>query len=246
MYHTQSRYWEIDTLRGLAVALMVFYHLVFDAAYFLGFPIDFSHWFWLLLAKYVQLSFLLLVGVSLSVSYQRLQNTSLTYQQEWLYFVKRGMKILGAGLVVTLFSFVFVPAAPIILGVLHLIGISVAIAYPWLRSKKNWWPLIILIITIGILFRFVRVDSYEGLLFGLMPNDFSSFDYFPLLPWFGVVLAGIEIGKRLYRNGRRTFSIIDEPQNIIVYSLSWIGQRALLIYLLHQPLIWFVLMIIAN
>lgn len=246
MNHQKQRFWELDLLRGLAVVLMVFYHLVFDAVYFLGFPVNFSHWFWLLLAKYIQLSFLLLVGVSLVISYQRLRKESLTLQQEWVYFLKRGAKIFGAGLIVTLFSLIFVPNAPIILGVLHFIGLSVAIAYPWLKTNKNWWPLIILIITIGILLRDVRIDGYEGLVIGLMPKTFSSLDYFPLFPWFGVVLAGIEIGKKVYRHGQRSFSIINEPQNVFVNALSWIGQRALLIYLIHQPVIWFTLYLIGS
>jgi uncharacterized membrane protein len=32
--HKTSRYWEVDTLRGVAIVLMVFYHLAWDLNYF--------------------------------------------------------------------------------------------------------------------------------------------------------------------------------------------------------------------
>lgn len=240
---TTQRYWELDVWRGSAVVLMVFYHLVFDLSYFVGLPVNFSAWYWLLLARFIQLSFLLLVGISLWLSFTRIRG-SLSENQIWLFFIKRGAKIFGAGLVISAFSLYFAPEAPIILGILHFIGLATCLAYPWLKSSRNWWPLIVVLVTLGILFRLIRVSSYTWLVLGLMPETFSSLDYFPLLPWFGVVLAGIEMGKKVYGDKVRQADRLSQPRNVFLKLMSFLGQHALFIYLLHQPLIWISLLLL--
>lgn len=37
-----ARYWEVDLMRGVAVALMILYHLIFDLEYFAVLKIDAS------------------------------------------------------------------------------------------------------------------------------------------------------------------------------------------------------------
>ncbi|WP_369425780.1 heparan-alpha-glucosaminide N-acetyltransferase domain-containing protein [Methanothrix sp.] len=71
---------------------------------------------------------------------------------------------------------------------------------------------------------------------GMAPSDFTSLDYVPLIPWFGVFLLGMSAGMCLYPNGRRRFDIPPAPP----CSRGWIitaGRRSLLIYLIHQPII---------
>jgi uncharacterized membrane protein len=72
---------------------------------------------------------------------------------------------------------------------------------------------------------------------GFEPNFFFSFDYFPILPWYGVVLIGIFMGNLIYPESKRRFDIPDFSDNIISRSLSFLGKHSLKIYLIHQPII---------
>ena len=77
------------------------------------------------------------------------------------------------------------------------------------------------------------IVSYPWLVFlGLRFENFFTLDYFPLLPWFGVVLLGIYFGKLLYPKGKRRFNI-----NLENKYLSFLGRHSLIIYLLHQPIL---------
>ena len=64
-----ARFWEADLLRGVAIVLMVLYHLAFDLDYFAVYQIDVISGFWLAAARISASLFLLLVGLSLTLSY---------------------------------------------------------------------------------------------------------------------------------------------------------------------------------
>ena len=66
-----ARLWEVDFLRGLAIVSMVIFHLAYDLDYFRIYEIDLSHGFWFYLARFTASLFLLLVGISLTLSYSR-------------------------------------------------------------------------------------------------------------------------------------------------------------------------------
>ena len=62
-----SRLQSVDALRGVAIGLMVLYHLCFDLNYFHVVSIDFNHeTLWLGLRAVIVSLFLVLVGTSLS------------------------------------------------------------------------------------------------------------------------------------------------------------------------------------
>jgi uncharacterized membrane protein len=73
---------------------------------------------------------------------------------------------------------------------------------------------------------------------GLRPSGFHSYDYFPILPWFGVLLIGIFLGNLFYPDYKRAqlLSGIPDISGLLpVKTLCYMGRRSLLIYLLHQP-----------
>jgi uncharacterized membrane protein len=72
---------------------------------------------------------------------------------------------------------------------------------------------------------------------GFVPSTFSSVDYVPLLPYFGLVLLGVFVGNTLYAGGIRQFKIKDRSSASPVRGLSFIGRHALVIYFLHEPII---------
>jgi uncharacterized membrane protein len=67
--------------------------------------------------------------------------------------------------------------------------------------------------------------------FGIISDSFSSFDYFPLLPWFGVFLGGAALGKWLYKERK---SLIKKTMPGGPFNLA--GRHTLLIYIVHQPI----------
>jgi len=79
---------------------------------------------------------------------------------------------------------------------------------------------------------------------GLAPPDFYSLDYFPVLPWFGVVMLGLFLGHLLYPN--RVPRVV--PANVSgllpVALICGLGRHSLAAYLAHQPLILLVLQVL--
>ncbi len=77
-----------------------------------------------------------LMGVSLTLSNSRAQITG-KYREGGLFkkYLKRGLKIFSLGLLITLATWIFIPQEFIIFGVLHFIGISIILSYPFLKSK---------------------------------------------------------------------------------------------------------------
>jgi uncharacterized membrane protein len=73
---TSTRFWEIDVVRGIAIVMMVLYHLIFNLDYFGGYAVDSSGGFWRPFATVTASLFLLIVGVSLMVSHDRAQGRS--------------------------------------------------------------------------------------------------------------------------------------------------------------------------
>ena len=62
-------------------------------------------------------------------------------------------------------------------------------------------------------------------------------DWYPVLPWFGLVLLGITAGHSLYPSGVRRFALPDWSSAPVIRQLSFLGRHSLLIYLVHQPVL---------
>ena len=115
-----SRFWELDVLRGIAVVMMIVFHFLWDLNYFGIIQQPLYVGFWGIFQKITAISFLLLVGICLTISYNNAVAEKIDYKMK---FLKRGARIFGLGLLITLMTFIFVPQGTIIFGVLHLIGI---------------------------------------------------------------------------------------------------------------------------
>ena len=68
---SSSRLWEIDTLRGVAILMMILYHTVYDLSFFSLWPVDVLTGFWRYFAYATASLFLLIAGVALVVSHDR-------------------------------------------------------------------------------------------------------------------------------------------------------------------------------
>lgn len=233
-----SRFYEIDLFRGIAILMMVIFHTLFDLSYFGIWPVVVSSGFWRYFAFSTASLFLLIVGVSFSISYAH-AFPRLTTKQLYLKFLYRGAGIFALGLLVTLGTWLYLGEGFIVFGILHLIGVSVILAPLFYRfGKFN------VVIGIACILTGFVVTNLTGpfwlLPLGMAPAGFWSVDYTPLFPWFGVVLIGIGAGSLLYPSGKRGFSLPRIPERLET-SITFPGKHSLIIYLVHQPVIILIL-----
>jgi uncharacterized membrane protein len=229
-----SRYQEIDLLRGIAILMMVVFHTLFDLNFFSVFPVEVANGFWRYFAFATATLFLLVAGISLTLSRARMPSPVSPTQVIKKFFL-RGAGIFLLGLLVTLCTWIYLKEGFIVFGILHLIGISVMLSPLFFWLKKRAVPAGLFCIGIGYFIAPVHGPIWL-LPLGIHPASFWSVDYEPLFPWFGCVLIGMGLGNYLYRNGRRQFVVPDIPV-IIIRPLAFLGRHSLVIYLIHQPII---------
>ena len=211
----------LDELRGLAVLLMIFYHGAYDAVYIFRFtgsgwftsaPMDF-------LQRYIAVSFILIAGIMGRYSRSNF---------------RRGVKTFLCGLLVTAVTLLVMPSERILFGILHFLGAAMmllGLCEPLLRKI----PAAAGVLLSAVLYR-ALYDA--GFLFplGLHPLIFASADYYPLLPWIFLFLAGYWLGEAFLQRRAPEFCYREH-----LPALGWIGRHALIIYLVHQPVVYGVL-----
>lgn len=226
MEPSKQRIELMDAARGLALCLMVAHHFLYDLVVFAGAP---SWFFWNPVFEVLHYIFaglfILLSGVSSNFSRS---NT------------RRGVKALGVALVITLVTTIM--DMPIVFGVLHLLG-SCMLLYG--LTQRFWEALNVRAPWVTPALSAAGVLATAGLvngrpsatphlwMFGLVTQGFYSSDYFPLLPWAFVFLFGTWAGKYV-REGKlpRWFYETKAPH------LAAVGRKSLLIYVVHQPVLY--------
>ncbi len=232
-----KRFWEIDFLRGIAIIMMVLYHLIYNLSYFVGYNIKANSGFWLYFARTTATTFIFLVGVSLVISFSKANKSFINEKRLFPKYLIRGLKIFSWGLIITLVTWFFLREGCVVFGILHLIGISIILAYPFLKLRYENLLIGLLCIFLGTYLKGFVFNFYWLVWLGFRPTQFYSVDYFPLLPWFGVVLIGIFFGNLLYPDYSRKFHLHDFSDFYIIKLFCFLGKHSLFIYLIHQPLI---------
>ena len=231
-----ERFWEIDLLRGIAIIMMIIFHILFDLVFLDIVKINLYSGLNLLFLYSIGTIFLLLVGVSLSISHSRVINV-LSKRQIWLKFIQRGIMIFCLGLIITIFTWFYLGRGFVIFGVLHCIGLSIIFSIPFLKYRFSNLFLGAILVFIGLVLKIMVFDFNWFLWLGFVPRGFYTVDYFPILPWFGVVLIGIFIGNILYSDNKRNFHINDFSRFKFVKLFCFLGRYSLVIYFVHQPVI---------
>jgi uncharacterized membrane protein len=220
----KNRIPELDAARGICILSMVAVHLVYDLTEL--YPL--IHWnappFFTLLQKQGGIVFFLISGICVTLGASHL---------------RRGMQVLGCAALVSAATNLS-GSLPIRFGVLHCLGCCMLL---WHFFKNASAPALCLwgapIAAAGSLFRRLCVSSPYLYPLGLTAPDFASADYFPLLPFFGFFLAGAALGRRLYPNRQSLFPSF--PTHGFFRFLCACGRHSLWIYLLHQPILLFLI-----
>jgi uncharacterized membrane protein len=231
-----SRFWELDFIRGLAVVMMVIYHFLYDLDYFGGWSLNVRSGYWLYFAEAIASIFIVLVGISLTLSLSMARRNGCS-EQLFARFFRRGLKIFLYGMAITLTTYLLIGRGVIIFGVLHFIGVSTVLAYPFLRLRTFNLLAGSIFILIGVYLQGLTFNFPWLIWLGFVPNNFYTLDYFPIFPWFGLVLTGIYLGNKFYQDGRRVFNLPDLSGSFIVYLLCTLGRNSLAVYLVHQPVL---------
>ncbi len=216
---------------------MVFYHFMWDLSFFGLYQGNILGTGWQSFARFIATNFTFVMGVSLTLSAN-------SYRQKTGHFppfrkyLRRGGVVFGLGLLITVATYFFIGRGFVIFGILHLLGASIIVAYPFLRLNK-WLTLAAGVACIGAgLYVDDLLVSHPWLLWlGIKQRGIYMVDYYPMLPWFGIALIGIFVGYTLYPHGQPNFSLPDVSQTALVRGLRFLGRHSLLIYMLHQPLL---------
>ena len=231
-----QRFWEVDAARGVAILMMVVYHLTYDLDAFGGYEIDSTSGFWAWFADATASAFLFLVGVSLSISYWRATAGGMG-RGLFFRYLRRGLRILAYGMALTVVSLTL-GMGIIAFGILHVIGVSVILAYPLIKFRLPNLFLGLSLIAVGAYMMAQDVSSESPWLlpFGVVPENLLMPDYRPLFPWFGVVLVGLFVGNVVYGGGKRPAGLAKEAP-AAARPLVPLGRNSLFIYLVHQPIL---------
>ncbi|MFH1751615.1 MAG: heparan-alpha-glucosaminide N-acetyltransferase [archaeon] len=232
-----NRYWKIDFVRGIAIIMVIVFHLFFDLNYFGILENSMYSGFWLVFQRITASLFIGLVGVSLVLSFERIKNSK-KFSGKTLFpkFLKRGLFLFAVALVITAATWIYPHKGFIVFGIIHFIALSVILGYFFLRFYKLNLILGIGTIIAGLWFSTITINSNLFFWLGLTFPGFNSLDYFPLFPWFGIVLIGLFAGKHLIKNYQNQLGI-EKPKLPVINFMTFIGRKTLIIYLLHQPVI---------
>ena len=233
-----ARYGIIDAARAAAVINMIAFHFVYDCFYFAGdwerFSFNPAAIVW---ERFICVSFIIISGISLNFTRRG---------------YTRGLIVLLCGRAVTAVTYFFIPDQVIWFGVLSFFGCAMILTYALrgLLKKVNVWigmgvSLILFILCYDIPQGYIGIFSYplirlpEGIyelkwlaFLGFPHKAFFSADYFPILPWIFLYIFGYILWRAVKSRG------LDKRLVRSVPVLSFIGRHSLIIYMVHQPVLY--------
>lgn len=232
----RQRIWELDAFRGLCILCVILVHAVFDFQYFMGWNIRLPALIQFIM-DYGGVLFVILSGVCVTLG---------------SHSVRRGIIVLACGMGITAVTVGMVALnmagedLVIRFGVLQLLGVCM-ILYPILKRLPTWTlaTIGVVIVSLGYWFGTMQVENPYLYVLGLRTPGFVSGDYFPLLPHLGWFLLGAVLGRTAYKN-RRTLLPKVRPEWPIIRFFSFCGRQSLWIYLIHQPIVYGLMMLLAR
>lgn len=219
------RYWQLDFVKGIAVLLMIIFHFFFDLYYFGWLNLSMhSDIFWVVFRYIIASLFLGSVGISLTISQAK--------KFRWGAWLKRCVQLGSASLLVTVASIYLFPHSWIYFGVLHFIFVASTLILP-LRQLPNVCLAIAPIIIILSSENLLHTEWLFNWLQAPLSLPHATQDLVPIFPWIGVCMIGIFIGYyELYK-----IPISPKPYHGLGW-ISFMGKHALIIYLIHQPILF--------
>ncbi len=246
----KRRIWELDFLRGFAIIMMVFDHLMYDLMFMpsffsnfrtidnsvFNFLNDIATKYWISdLRFYGHLFFITLFLVVSGISYTFSKNN-----------LSRGLKLGIVALLINLVTIglnYIVDGTIIIFGIIHLYAASIILIYFLRKLVKNEIALLIIsliIIGAGLPLKFYNPDYLTSFELTDLPAIIIGVraygaDYFSIIPYTGIILLGTVIGNTFYSNKVSLIPSINMSEKNI-FSIA--GRKSLLIFVTHQVVLF--------
>ena len=220
----------IDVIRGISILAMITFHFAFDLMFF-GFtkPDLIYQPDWRLFERTIAFSFLFIAGLSLSITHGSKIN--------WRSFIRRYGVTAVCAVFISTVTYILFNNDMIRFGILHAISVSGLISL--LLLKLNSFYLVLLAFLVFFTNLLVpnplNADYFWQWLIYTTETP-SSLDYRPIIPWITPFILGMASYKLLKKWG------LLEPNNSTAQRdlsiLSWLGRNSLIIYLIHQPILF--------
>ena len=212
------RYLFIDNLRGIAFLLMIIHHIFYFKDASNNYLTSYADNIFVKTSGTIARSlFIFLVGLSLSITDNK---TKKSIKKR----IKRSGEILIHALIVSFITFIFYPTIFVRFGVLHFISLASLLGSFFIDKK-------ILTFIFMLFFIFIKPISVNNPIIDTITGgkvNYNMMDYFPLFPWFGLVLFGLFVGQNT------DLSKIEKSLNIINNDIIIkIGQNCLNLYTAH-------------
>lgn len=226
----------LDLLRGFAIIFVMIYHLLYDLIFFAGKEIPFFF------SDAMDVIHNLFLVILFSVS-----GICAGFSKNVL---RRGATIFLMGELLTLATAAFFPDNLIVFGVLSCFG-SAMLVYgvisPFLKRLPQGVVFVVFAALSVIFFNFHKTESLYFIVksvsldlphdlpylypLGITTSDFYSMDYFPLIPFGFIFLAGTALSN-LFRDGE----LPNFVYNAKLPFINFCGRYSLWLYIIHQPI----------
>ena len=207
----------LDALRGLAVLLMIIFHVAYDLNMFGFAKIDIlKDPFWYGFPRFIVSLFLVCVGMGLAIVHGN--------EIKWNLVKMRLIKIGAWALVISMITYVFFPKNFVYFGVLHCIAVTSFAGVFFVNRPKFSLLFGLIFVSSNLIFQPTLIPLSQ--LLGVTPMD-----YVPFYPWFGMVLFGIYLQSIQFHK-------IPIKKIFPIKLLEIMGKHSLKIYLLHRPVVF--------
>jgi len=268
-----SRIDILDAIRGFAIISMVVYHGLYDINDIFGFKMGIFDFF-TLLEPWFAGAFILLCGVSCRFSHSNAKRGARVVAIAMIVtvvtvlfsvFISPGQEIYFGilhfmGFAILIYALVHKPLdriKPYIALPLFIVLFAITYTMPWtyqigLPGFAVQLPMSLasasgtLFSNIDTIFKVTSPSWLPGVI-GLYPiglpdiNYFLSADYFPLIPWIFLFFAGTVIGVPV-----KEHRLPEKFYTARVPFFATAGRNTLLIYAVHQPVIYILLLLLFN
>lgn len=225
----KQRIQGLDVFRGWAIILMLLFHLSYDLKYFNFIDIDLKQDTFWIYARYVIVNmFLFSVGVSLALLHHS--------QIQWKKVYKRSLFLGLAALLVSIATYIQFPDRWVYFGILHFVFFASYLGLLFIP-----YPHISLVLALAIFLGSYLNILHTKVLYSLVKEPLHlpqyTEDLVPIFPWFGVILLGISLVGLGYHKRFFSLSLFSHTSSFHTF-LNVLGRYALIIYLIHQPILF--------
>lgn len=221
----------LDVVRGIAIAGVVLYHLIWDLDFTSLLSSGISwHPAWIWFARTLAGTFMFLVGVNLVLAHAQVFRLAA--------FAKRLAVIAFSAATISIVTAFAFPESFIFFGILHAIAVASIIGVFFVRVPA------LLVLVAGasvVLLSFLIEDELFNTRWlawiGFAEQPPTSNDLVPVFPWAGLTLLGIALTKIGLRQSVDKLLERHEPSGAMARFTAWLGRYSLAIYLIHQPVL---------